>query len=444
MVRIVFFVRKTNQSSFTISSGLVDVTKRILPVSNVKLIRKEMIMSSQAPATTPGSSSAVPATPSPGSDASRQPPNVRLVSLDALRGFDMFWIIGGKSMLVALATVTSAAWLEWTLERMHHPQWDGFEPWDLIFPLFLFIAGVSTPMSIQHRRGRGDSDRKIYIHIVLRGIILVLLGIVYNGIPVDWSTTEGWVNHRYPSVLGRIGLAYMFAALIAMNTKWLGRWLWLIGLLIGYWAALRFIPVPGFGAGDLSPGHTLTDYIDRLLIPGHLYHGDRDPEGLLATIPAIATALLGVITGQLLMRRDWSGWRKTLMMVLGGVVCVGLGWGWDQEFLLRFPINKNLWSSSFVLYCGGWSLLLLALFYLVIDVLKFRWGVTFFTVIGANSILIYMAPSFINFKFTAKSILAGPSSLTPTYGVLILAVGVFALKWLLLYLLYRKKIFVKV
>lgn len=404
-----------------------------------------MIMSSETPATASESSSNNSETASSSSEASfGQSVNVRLVSLDALRGFDMFWIIGGKSMLVALATVTSAAWLQWVVARMHHPQWDGFEPYDLIFPLFLFIAGVSTPMSIQHRRARGDSDRKIYLHIFLRGIILVLLGVVYNGIPADWTTTEGWVNHRYPSVLGRIGLAYMFAALIAMNTKWLGRWLWLAGLLLGYWAALRFIPVPGFGAGDLSPGHTLTDYIDRLLIPGKLHHDVRDPEGLLATIPAIATALLGVITGQMLMRRDWSGWRKTLMMVLGGVACVGLGWGWDQEFLLRFPINKNLWSSSFVLFCGGWSLLLLALFYLVIDVFKFRWGVTFFTVIGANSILIYMAPSFINFKFTAKSILAGPSSLTATYGPLILVVGVFALKWFLLYLLYRKKIFLKV
>ena len=218
----------------------------------------------------------------------------------------------------------------------------------------------------------------------------------------------------------------------------------LIGLLIGYWAALRFIPVPGFGAGDLSPGHTLTDYLDRLLVPGKLYQGDRDPEGLFATIPAIATALLGVMTGQLLMRRDYSGWRKALLMVVGGLICLAVGWGWDQEFALRFPINKNLWSSSFVLFCAGWSLLLLSLFYVVIDVLKFHLGITFFTVIGANSILIYMAPTFIDFNYTANRILAGPSSLLPTYGPLILAVGVFSIKWLLLYLLYRKKIFLKV
>ena len=370
--------------------------------------------------------------------------NERLVSLDALRGFDMFWIMGGKALVVALATATSAVWLQWIVARMEHPAWDGFEPWDLIFPLFLFIAGVSTPLSIRHRRARGDSDRKIYFHVVTRAFLLVLLGIVYNGLPANWTAVESWGNVRYASVLGRIGLAYMFAALIAINTKSLGRWLWLIGLLLGYWAALRFIPVPEFGAGDLSEGHTLTDYIDRLLVPGVLYRGNGDPEGLLATIPAIATALLGVITGQMLMRRDMSGWRKTIVMVLAGGVCVGLGWAWDQETWFHFPINKNLWSSSFVLYCAGWSLLLLALFYLVIDVFKFRWGVLFFTVIGANSILIYMLPSFVDFQFTADRLLTGPSSLAGTYAPLVLVFGLFMLKWLLLYLLYRKRIFLKV
>ena len=402
-------------------------------------------MSPEVPAPSPRSTATNAPDPSAGSaNGKGRRAGERLVSLDALRGFDMFWIIGGKTMLVALAAVTSATWLDWVVERMQHPEWDGFEPWDLIFPLFLFIAGVSTPFSIGHRRARGDSESKIYGHIILRAVLLVALGIIYNGLPADWTSREGWANHRYPSVLGRIGLAYMFAALIAMNAKSWGRWMWLLGVLIGYWAALRFIPVPGFGAGDLSPGHTLTDYLDRLLIPGQLYQGDRDPEGLLATIPAIGTALLGVITGQMLMRRDWNGWRKAGVMVLGGLACVGLGWAWDLDTVVRFPINKNLWSSSFVLYCAGWSLLLLALFYLLIDVLKFRWGVTFFTVIGANSILIYMAPRFVDFDYTADSILAGWASLAPAYGPLLLAVGVFAIKWLLLYLLYRKKIFVKV
>jgi predicted acyltransferase len=197
----------------------------------------------------------------------------RLVSLDVLRGFDMFWIIGGKKIIVAISLLTSAQWVDWTLARMEHPEWNGFEPWDLIFPLFLFIAGVATPLAINHRRRRGDNDRKIYCHILLRGALLVALGIIYNGLPTDWTDSTGWQNHRYPSVLGRIGLAYMFAAIIVMRTELLGRLLWVVGLLLGYWAALRFIPVPEFGAGDWSPGHTLTDYLDRLMVPGTLSHG---------------------------------------------------------------------------------------------------------------------------------------------------------------------------
>ncbi len=356
----------------------------------------------------------------------------------------MFWIIGGKQILVAISVLTSASWIDWTLARMKHPEWHGFEPWDLIFPLFLFIAGVATPLSIQHRRRRGDSDRKIYRHIILRGVLLVGLGIVHNGLPTDWTTTDGWQNHRYASVLGRIGLAYLFAALIVMHTDLRGRLFWVVGLLVGYWVALRFIPVPGFGAGDFAPGHTLTDYLDRLMVPGALYQGDRDPEGLGGVIPAIATALLGAITGQMLMRSDRSGIEKTLRMFLGGLICLGLGWAWDQESVFQFPINKNLWSSSFVLYCAGWSLELLALFYLVIDVWKFRWGATFFIVIGANSIFIYMAPQFIDFYYTVNQIFAGPLSLIPRFRELIVVLGVFSLKWFLLYLMYRKRIFLKV
>lgn len=365
----------------------------------------------------------------------------RLVSLDALRGFDMFWIMGGKSIVYAAAALTSWGWLIWFSERLKHPQWHGFEVFDLIFPLFLFIAGVATPLSIDNRLGRGDSRAKVYRHIIQRGLILVFLGMVSNGLlKTDWTQPSEWATLRYPHVLGRIGLAYMFAALIAMNTRLRGRLLWIVGLLVGYWAALRFIPVPGFGAWDLTPGHTLTDYIDRLLIPGKLYRGDRDPEGLLATIPAIATALFGVVTGQLLKRRDLSGNRKTLIMASFGVICLVLAWLWNMEF----PINKNLWSSSFVLHCAGLSLLLLSLFYLVIDVWKFRWGTMFFVVIGANSILIYMAPRFINFEYTTPNIFGGVLSLTGTFEPLLFALSILLVKWLMLFVCYRKKVFLKV
>ena len=365
----------------------------------------------------------------------------RLRSLDVLRGFDMFWLIGGKPVIVGLLALFSVGASEWLRDRLHHPEWHGFEPYDLIFPLFLFIAGVSTVYSIDNRLAKGDSRASLHRHFIQRGLTLVLLGIIYNGLlSRDLASAEGWGEMRYASVLGRIGLAYMFAALITANTQWRAQLIWVVGLLVGYWAALRFIPVPEFGAGDLRAGHTLTDYIDRHLVPGKLYKDVRDPEGLFAVIPAIATALLGCLTGQLLKRNDIDGLKKTRFMAISGVVCLGLAWLWN----INFPINKNLWSSSFVLNCAGWSLLLLSLFYLVIDVWQFRKGTLFFTVIGANSILIYMAPKFFDFDYTNESMFEGITMLAGEYRPLVLAITLLCLKLALLYYLYRKKIFLKV
>jgi predicted acyltransferase len=369
------------------------------------------------------------------------PRDDRLISLDALRGFDMFWIIGGVPIVNAVAGLTGWSWLIWLGGQMEHPKWHGFALYDLIFPLFLFIAGVAMPFSFEKRLARGDSKFALYRHVIVRGLLLVLLGMIYNGL-----LKFDWPNMRYPSVLGRIGLAYLFAGLIVLNTGVRGRLVWFVGLLVGYWAALKFIPVPGFGAGDLAPGHTLTDFIDRTLIPGRLYHRDaagqsfRDPEGLLATIPAIGTALAGAVTGQFLKEPRYGGYMKTAWMAIAGVVCVGLAWAWNFDF----PVNKNLWSSSFVLLCAGLSLLLLAMFYLVIDVWRLRWWTLPLVVIGSNSILIYMAQAFIKFDYTTHFFFDGLLKYTGRYYDLGLAIAILATKWVFLYLLYRKRIFLRV
>jgi predicted acyltransferase len=361
--------------------------------------------------------------------------NERLISLDALRGFDMFWIIGGERIVHAASELADWKWLTWLSGQLGHPEWHGFALYDLIFPLFLFIAGVAMPFSFEKRFLRGDSKQSLYRHVIIRGLLLVFLGMIYNGLlKFDWATM------RYPSVLGRIGLAYMFAGLIVLNTNRRGQIAWIVGLLVGYWAALKFVPVPDFGAGDLSPGHTLTDYLDRLLIPGRLHRGDRDPEGLLATIPAIATALGGALTGQLLKSDRHSGYFKTSVMVVAGLVCLGLAQLWN----LNFPINKNLWTSSFVLHCAGLSLLLLSAFYLVIDVWRFRSWTLLFVVIGSNSILIYMAQRFVDFEYTTRFFFEGLLRNTGAYQAVLWAIAVVTVKWLFLYLLYRKRIFLRV
>ncbi len=191
-------------------------------------------------------------------------PSRRLMSLDALRGFDMFWIIGGEGIVHSLAELTGWGVAIWASTQLRHVEWDGFVFYDMIFPLFLFIAGVAMPFSLTKRVERGEDTKKLMLHVVRRGLILVALGIVYN----NGLFQVSFADTRFPSVLGRIGLAYMFAGLIVLNTKLRGQVMWFIGLLLGYWAAMKLIPVPGFGAGDLSMEGSLAGFIDRSVLPG--------------------------------------------------------------------------------------------------------------------------------------------------------------------------------
>jgi predicted acyltransferase len=359
----------------------------------------------------------------------------RLVSIDALRGFDMFWIMGAEEIAKEAAKVWDWPWLAWLSGQLEHPEWNGFAFYDLIFPTFLFLAGASMSFSFAKRLQRGDTKGDLYRHAIVRGLALVVLGMIYNGL-----LRFDWPNTRLPSVLGRIGLAYLFAALIVLSTEVRGRILWIVGLLLGYWAALKLIPVPGYGAGDLAPGHTLTDYLDRLLIPGRLYKGVRDPEGLMATVPAIATALAGVVTGDFLKRERPNGAVKVGVMAAAGLACLGVALAWDRVF----PINKNLWSSSFTVYCAGWDLLFLSLFYLVIDVWRLRAWAFPFVVIGSNSILIYMAGAFVDFEYTTHKLFDGALRRTGAYEPVLFACAVVLVEWLMLWFLYRRRIFLKV
>jgi len=235
-------------------------------------------------------------------------------------------------------------------------------------------------------------------------------------------------------VLGRIGLAYVFAALIALHTRPRNQLLTAVGLLLGYWAALKYIPVPGFEMGSLFPGENVGDYIDRNVLPGHMYKVVRDPEGLFSTIPAIATVLFGVMAGHWLRRVDRGGLVKAAGLAIAGGVSLGLAWLWN----MKFPFNKNLWTSSFVLWTTGWSLLLLSLFYLVIDVWKIRGWAFFFVVIGANAITIYVGQHIIDFEGLAKVAVSHHM-----HDMLRESGGLF-LKWLFLFFLYKQRIFLRV
>jgi predicted acyltransferase len=269
-------------------------------------------------------------------------------------------------------------------------------------------------------------------------IILMILGILYKNHPFHFD----WGEIRYVSVLGRIGFTGFVVTLIVINTtNFKQRLYWVIGLLVSYWAAMMFIPVPGFGAGNLTIEGNLAGYIDRAIMPGKMIQGVFDENGWFEHIPATALVLMGAMSGELLRSQKFTQYNKVLWLVGSGIIAIGAGVLWG----LHFPINKHLWSSSFILTAGGCCLILLALFYWVIDVMGYKKWSFFFVVIGLKSIAIYLGAKFINFKYTVDSLLNGFYQMSSEpLSLVIQAAGVLTLEWLVLYFLYKKKIFFKV
>jgi len=358
----------------------------------------------------------------------------RVVSIDALRGFDMFWIIGGGEVFTSLAEVWKHPVTQTIQCQLGHVEWEGFHFEDLIFPLFLFIVGVVLPFSVSRRRERGQSLLGIYLHIVKRTVMLILLGLVVNGL-----LRFDWPQMRWPGVLQRIGLCYFFAAVLVIHTKWRIQAVVAAAILLLYWAMMMLIPVPGYGRGVLTAEGCLSSYIDQQLIPGTLYYVYGDNEGLISTLPAVCTALLGVLAGHWL-GSNRSGARKAAGLTVAGLVCLITGCVWG----LFFPIIKIIWTSSYVLYAGGWSLLLLALFYWLIDVKGYKKWAIFFVVIGMNPITIYFLQSFVSFDGIAEFFLVGISERAGLFKPLVLLFGVLMVKWLFLWFLYRRRIFFRI
>lgn len=361
----------------------------------------------------------------------------RLASLDALRGFDMLWIMGGDELFHEWAKISGNNGIRLMSEQLDHAPWNGFTAYDLIFPLFLFIAGVATPYSVAHELAKGHSREQILLRVIRRGFLLVLLGIIYNN-GLAFNPLE---KIRFASVLGRIGLAYMFANILYLYCKKTVQILWCVGLLLGYWLLLRWNAAPGFSAGDLSMEGNFASYIDRMLLPGSLYLVIHDPEGLLSTLPAIGTGLMGILTGDLLKNGTISPNKKAINMGIAGIGCILMAQIWGMVF----PLNKNLWTSSFALQAAGISLLLLTVFYYLIDIRGYtRWAFVF-RIIGLNSILIYMSGVFIDWGYTAKALLGWLSQWSgPPMDVVVGILCIMVVKWAFLYFLYRKKIFLKV
>lgn len=362
-----------------------------------------------------------------------QPGSNRLVSVDTLRGFTMFFIIGGERIFTSLAEVWQNPVTEAVARNMEHAGWKGFFFYDQIFPLFLFLVGLLIPTVILRSREKGKSNREIFLHISKRTAVLIFLGLCNYGL-----LRFNWPEMRWSSVLGRIGICYFFAALLVLHTGWRAQAYIAGAILIAYWAAVMFIPVPGYGPGVLTPEGCLTTWVDQQVIPGKLGLGIYDRQGVLSTFTAIASTLIGVLAGHWL-RTSRSANEKILGFAGSGVILLAAGWIWGQFFF----ISRNVWTSSFVLLTSGISLLMFALFYWFIDVKGYRKWTFFLVVIGMNAITIWVGQRFIDFKFTSDAIFLGVSRYFGVLQPLFLATCVLMVKWFFLWFLYRNKIFLK-
>jgi predicted acyltransferase len=361
-------------------------------------------------------------------------PPTRLASLDALRGFDMFWIAGADDIVLALKKATAGAAVAFVATQLEHEPWAGFRFYDLIFPLFVFIVGVSLVFSLTKtvaEVGGGAAFRRIFV----RALLLFVLGVIYSG-----GVAKGIENVRLLGVLQRIALCYFFGAILFCTFRLRGLIVACVTLLVGYWAMMTFIPVPGVGAGNFAEGSNLANWIDREYLPFRKYDGDHDPEGLLSTLPAIATCLLGVFAGLLLRNDTVSGRGKVKWLAIGGVAALALGYLWG----LQFPIIKKIWTSSYVLVAGGWSLLLLAIFYQVVEVWRVTKWTQPFVWIGTNPITIYLAAAWFPFRDLANRMAGGPvKGSLGTWGEVLITAVVLALIVLLARFMYRRKIFLR-
>ncbi len=407
----------------------------------------------------------------PSASAPAPAKSTRLVCLDALRGFDMFWILGADALVQALSEVNGSAVAKFLAGQLDHRAWEGFTFYDLIFPLFVFISGTSLVYALSKQiaeHGRAAAAKRVLI----RGALIFTIGIFYSG-----GFTNPWPDMRLLGVLPRIALAYTGAGLLFCFLR--PRALAIVGaaILLGYWALLALVPIRDIQleksviAGHLStakptpeqvraafeattarvtghyePGYNLTNHLDFQFLPGRKYDTYYDPEGILSTLPAIATCLIGVFAGLLMRRTDLGDVQKLRTLIIGGLACVALGWLWH----LQFPVIKKIWTSSYVLVAGGYSLWFLAAFFYIVDMRQWRrWCVPFLW-IGMNPITLYLASNIIKFRVLAQRFVGGDiktwldAHIGSGAGQGMLAIVGLALMFVLARFLYQRQIFLRV
>jgi predicted acyltransferase len=374
------------------------------------------------------------------------PHTQRVVSVDALRGFNIFWILGADGAIWALADMTRGKGLildaiGTTLgTQMTHVAWEGFRFYDFIFPLFIFVTGVSIVLSLPRLVER-EGKTTAHIRVIRRFLLLYGMGLIYYG-----GISQHWTDIRFLGVLQRIALCYLFASLMLLNFSRSSMLAGLVALLGGYWALMTFVPVPGVGAGSFAMDANLANWIDAHFLPGRLWDTTRDPEGLLSTLPAIGSCLLGVFAGLVLLEKRLTPQQKSISLITVGALLVAAGYLWS----LQFPIIKAIWTSSFVLVAGGYSAILLGCLHQIVDVWGHsRWPVIFVW-IGANSITLYFLNNVMDFERFARRFVGGDvahlldAAVTPGTGRFLTHVLGVTFAVVLAGFFYRRKIFLRV
>jgi predicted acyltransferase len=360
-------------------------------------------------------------------------PSQRLLSLDALRGFDMFWIIGGASIVEGLAKSVPSRLLSGFVVQLKHVPWEGCHLLDLVWPLFMFIMGVAMPMTLARRTAAGTGKPWLYVHALRRAVVLFFLGMVLQGNLLKYDLSQ---LHPCYSVLHGIAAGYLIATVILLE---FGPRLQAIitGLfLVIYWALLMFVSLPGHTAGDLTQNGNLATYIDHLVLGRFAYGANT---WFLSYLGFTASVMLGALAGQWLCS-ERSARRKLLGLVAAGIGCLVLGLLWS----CHFPIIKLLWTSSFVLFAGGWSILLLALFYLIVDVWKLRRWAFGFVVIGMNPLAAYMSTELFDFREIGTIFVGGLARFVGPWEPFVQSCAAFAIVWLILLWMYRTRTFVRI
>jgi predicted acyltransferase len=370
----------------------------------------------------------------------------RVVSVDALRGFNFIWILGGDGAMWALDQMTTdkgplvSGVGHFLSLQLTHVQWEGLRFYDFVFPLFVFITGVAIVLSLLRLVER-EGLAHAHLRVLRRALTLYVLGLIYYA-----GVRDGFNEVRYLGVLQRIAICYLFASLMFLNFNLRGLIAALVALLVGYWALMTFVPVPGVGAGNFGPDQNLANWIDVHYLPGRLWDKSRDPEGMLSTLPAIGSCLLGVLAGLTLRDIRLTPQQKSLALIGGGTVLVIAGHLWA----LQFPIIKAIWTSSFVLVVGGYSAILLGVAHQIIDVWGYTKWATPLVWIGANAITLYFINGLVGFEPVALRLVGGDVSdyfddlVTDGTGLFVANLVGLALVMLLARFLYKHQIFLRV